>query len=177
MTIPFSQNGLVSGWTTEGSPDEKVEPHFHSVQPVVRLNRDICESTGLKEVGGGLQHKVCFPDDWITFQASCPRCPLHKCGSYLMYKGCREIPMCRECCFQNRPIRGCASIPMAASHTGSPQEGPMTISSFLFPPSYTALLTFSWYIPKVSHIYYIHFDEFGHIQKNTIIVKTPAGGD
>ena len=134
VTILFFQIGLVSGWTTEGSPDEKVEPHFHSPQPVVRLNSDICESTGLKEVGGGLQHMVCFPDDWITFQASCPRCPLHKCGSYLVYKVCSEIPMCRECCFQNRPIRGCASIPMAASHTGSPQEGPMTISSFLFPP-------------------------------------------
>lgn len=55
--------------------DEKVEPHFHSLQPVVRLNPDICESMGLKEVGGGLQLKVCFPDDWITFQGFLPQVP------------------------------------------------------------------------------------------------------
>lgn len=55
--------------------DEKVEPHFHSLQHVVRLNRDTCESMGLKEVGGGLQHKVSFPDDWITFQGFLPQVP------------------------------------------------------------------------------------------------------
>lgn len=55
ITESFFENGLVSALATEGSladlADKKLESHFQSLQSAMRLNTDICNSTGLKEIG------------------------------------------------------------------------------------------------------------------------------
>lgn len=144
MTILFFQNGLVSGWTTEGSPCrlgwwESRAPFSQSpacceIEP---WHLWVHGSEGSRRGAPAQGLLPWWLDHFPGLLA--PGAPSPGVVTYLVYKGCSAIPMCRECCFQNRPIRGWASIPMAVSHTGSPYKGPMTISSFLFPLLYSSI--------------------------------------